>query len=237
MLVILVLFRRDMAGLARVTRLALLANLAVEAAFVLVVGDQGYGRAVGTFNDPNQMGYWALLAVTCMLVLRASPRVGAVDLAALALAGCIIVSSVSRSALLGYGVLLLIVAVSSRVRPRVILTALALGSVALLLARALELGSDQQQEVLTFAQERFTSRDMANDNLAARGYGRLWQFPQHLVFGAGEAAQELRFNLKNRGSFESSAPSCSATASSASCCSLCSSSSCCSAPRRPAWRF
>jgi hypothetical protein len=198
MLIIVVIFRRDVDGLAQVTRLAFLAGLALEAGVVLVIGDEGYGRAMGTFNDPNQMGYWALLTVTCVLALREDRRLGAPDLLALALAGYVVFMSVSRAALLGYAVLLVMVLTLARIRLSVILGVLALAGIALALAHMLELGGQgQYQEVLGFAEKRFASRGMANDSLAERGYARLWRFPEHLIFGAGEGQYKLRFNLEN----------------------------------------
>lgn len=176
----------------------LLVTLAGEAAFVLAVGDQGYGRAMGTFNDPNQMGYWALLTAVSFFVVRDGRSLRLADLVALLLAGLVIFFSVSRAAILGFSTLVTLVILFSRINPRRVLAGLAILVVAVLLTRLVDVGVDQSyQSVLNFAEKRFASKDTANDSLAERGYARLWLFPEYLLFGAGDGLYPQRFNLAN----------------------------------------
>lgn len=198
LIIVSTVFAEQPRSLARVTRLALLGTLAFEAAAMVVIGDQGYGRAMGTFNDPNQMGYWALLTVACYFVVREGRRLRLVDLIALTLAGLIIFFSVSRAAILGFATLLVLVALFSRVDPRRLMLGAAVVTAAFLLTRMVDVGLDQSyQDVLNFAEQRFASKDTANDSLAERGYARLWLFPEHLLLGAGDGEYPARFNLAN----------------------------------------
>lgn len=198
LVVVATIFRDQPMSLARVTRAMLLVTLVIEAAVALIVGDQGYGRTMGTFNDPNQMGYWALLTAVCFFVVREGPRLRLTDLLALGLAGLIIFLSVSRAAILGFSALVMLVALFSRLDPRRVLPCVVILVAALMLTHFADLGLDQSyQGVFDFAQKRFASKDTANDSLAERGYGRLWLFPEYLLFGAGDGEYTLRFNLAN----------------------------------------
>lgn len=198
LIVVTTIFAEHPRPLARVTRLALLGTLAFEAAAMVVIGDQGYGRAMGTFNDPNQMGYWALLTVACYFVVREGRRLRLADLIALALAGLVIFFSVSRAAILGFAALLMLVALFSRIDPRRMMLGAVVVIAVLMLTRLLDVGLDQSyQDVLNFAEQRFASKDTANDSLAERGYARLWLFPEHLLLGAGDGEYPARFNLAN----------------------------------------
>lgn len=191
-------FRDRASAMAQTTRAVLLVTLAGEAAFVLVVGDQGYGRAMGTFNDPNQMGYWALLTAVSFFVVREGRALRLADLLALLLAGLVVFFSVSRAAILGFSTLVALVALFSRFNPRRVLAGLAVLVVAVMLTRMVDVGLDQSyQSVLNFAEKRFASKDTANDSLAERGYARLWLFPDYLLFGAGDGLYPQRFNLAN----------------------------------------
>lgn len=198
LIVVATVFAGRSRSLARTTRLALLATLAGEAAAMLAIGDQGYGRAMGTFNDPNQMGYWALLSAACYFVVRDGRRLRVADLVALGLAGLIIFFSVSRAAILGFATLFVLVALFSRVDPRRMMLGATVVLVAFLLARTADVAPDQSyQDVLNFAEQRFASKDTANDSLAERGYARLWLFPEYLLLGAGDGEYPARFNLAN----------------------------------------
>ncbi len=198
LVVVVTVFRQHRRQLARATRLGLLATLLLEVAVLLVVGDEGFGRAMGTFNDPNQMGYWALLTAACHFVLREDRRLRLIDLAVLALAGLVIAFSVSRAAILGFSTLVLLVVLFSRIdlrRAGFVAAVLLAGAVVMQMA---EPRLDRSSEgMLAFAQKRFASKDTANDSLAERGYARLWLFPQYLLLGAGDGEYPARFRLEN----------------------------------------
>jgi len=131
------------------------------------------------FNNPNQLGYFALLGATVVLVgdrrLRlpwyylAGTMVVAVLLAAL---------SLSKSALLA---MLLLLLLGLRLRPWV------LGII--LLAALFLIFGPELHPIISNVETRLLgiTRDL-DDSLAGRGYARIVNYPRHLIFGAGEGA-------------------------------------------------
>ena len=71
-------------------------------------------RSLGTFNNPNQMGYWGLLILACLGVARRRERLRVTDAAALATGCYIIAQSLSRAATAAGLLMALAVAMSGR---------------------------------------------------------------------------------------------------------------------------
>jgi hypothetical protein len=64
-------------------------------------------RATGTFNNPNQLGYWALLLMACLAVVKDREGLGPADLLALGAGFYVTALSLSKAASISAMVLLL----------------------------------------------------------------------------------------------------------------------------------
>ncbi len=148
-------------------------------------------RATGTFNNPNQLGYWALLLMACLVVVKDREGLGPVDVLALGAGFYITAASLSKAASISAMVLLLLAAVACGLRR----------SAGVLLGAALALGLSLQ--VATGgAIERIAALDtigaltqrlqnigkQRDDSVLARGYPRLIENAEYLAFGAGEGS-------------------------------------------------
>jgi hypothetical protein len=160
-------------------------------------------RATGTFNNPNQLGYWALLVMACLAVVKERAPLRIWDVLALGAGFYILMLSLSKAASISGMLLVLLIIAFCRLQRA---SALVLG-VGLVLAVVFELASG----VLV---ERFMSLEpvvnlerrlggigtQEDDNLLHRGYIRLIQNPQYLAFGAGEGGFErLTADAKKKG--------------------------------------
>lgn len=171
-----VLCRRFGDLFVRVTTYTVLAAVVFQ-----VAASFSFGASIRTtlfFNNPNQLGYWALLAACLIALTQRRIQLSAVA-ASIGVVGCayLAILSASRSALAGIAMLLLLIVFSS---PRVILVgalaALALVNVGGPLAGAIDVAE----------QRALKDRDSRTTFAEERGYDRLWEHPEHLVFGAGE---------------------------------------------------
>ncbi len=133
------------------------------------------------FNSPNQLGYYALLAACLFAMTQRQLGIGRLR-ASLGIVGCayLAVLSSSRASLIGIALLFVILVFSS---PRTIilggLVALGLTSLGGPIKDAIdtaEYRALKQRHDATFAEER--------------GNDRLWDYPEHLLIGAGEGAYE-----------------------------------------------
>jgi hypothetical protein len=150
-------------------------------------------RATGTFNNPNQLGYWALVVMACLAVVKERSPLGFVDVLALGSGYYIVMLSLSKAASISGALLVLLIMAFCRCQR----------GVGFLLAGALALGLLYQFaggglverfmsfEAVTNLNDRLSGIGSSeDDNLMHRGYARLIQNPQYLAFGAGEGAFE-----------------------------------------------
>lgn len=134
------------------------------------------------FNNPNQLGYWALLAA-CLITLTQRRAGLSLVKASVGLTGCayLAILSASRAAVGGIAMLLVLMVFTN---PRVIfvsaLAAFGLTTLGGPLSAAID------------ASERRALHDRNPDQSFAeeRGYQRIWDYKEYVLLGAGEGANE-----------------------------------------------
>jgi hypothetical protein len=138
------------------------------------------------FNNPNQLGYFSLLAATMIALTHRRLQLRMV-VSALALVCCgyLALVSASRAAAGGIACLLVVLVFSN---PRVIVIA----SIAAIIAVA---GVGPIADAIDASQTRILNLNARADRtfLEERGYDRIWRNQQYLVLGAGEGGLS-RFN-------------------------------------------
>jgi hypothetical protein len=182
------------------TRAGLITAVVLEATAVLILPDLRGFRETGTFNNPNQLGYWTLLTGACLLSLKSSgasgapdSRINAVDLAVLCVLGYLSLQAVSRAAIGSFVVLFCAGLWFQGVRPRM---KLAIALVAPVVALGMMMTTTSVQEWLWQDRtgavvkkfENFGER--GSESAEGRGYDRIWEQPEYLLFGAGEGGPE-----------------------------------------------
>lgn len=180
------MLQTNRAGMTAAFRWAVAIGLVVE--IVAIKLGAGY-RGTGTFDNPNAMGYWAVLAVACWIALKPhGERLGLLDAGVMVVALAVTVMSGSRAAS-GSVVGVILVAlifwgVPQRALPALVLAAmLGVGAMAFTGARMV---SDFSEQPLA---QRFADKTDAGE-LEKRNYDRIWNYPQYIVLGAGEGAWE-----------------------------------------------
>lgn len=128
------------------------------------------------FNNPNQLGYYALLA-GCMIALLQKPANMSRLAASIGLTGCayLAVLSASRAAAAGIGILFVLLMFSN---PRLII--LGVFSAVILLGVGGPISN-----AIDYAEERVAS-EQSQGFVEERAYDRLWLHKEHLILGAGE---------------------------------------------------
>jgi hypothetical protein len=162
----------------RATTYAVMFAVAYQVLASFVYSSDKYRGAL-FFNNPNQLGYWALLAACTISLIQGRLKLS-LWVAGGAITGCayLAVLSASRAALAGIAILLILLVFSN---PRVIvagiITAIALTSLGGPLANAIE-----------SSRRRAEMRDQAAAGgfVEERGYDRLWEHKEYLLLGAGE---------------------------------------------------
>ncbi len=191
LLVSLVLYQRHGNGFLRLTAWCLLASIGVQ-----VVGSffTYYNplRDRVFFNNPNQLGYYAVLAACALALLQRKLKLGQL-VTAVGLLGCVYLGliSASRSAAGGAAVILVVSLVSN---PKVVLASVPLIAALLLtgpVSRAID-RTERRVKVDQFPHLSF---------LEERGWGRIRNNPQYVILGAGEGGTD-RFGDEAIGTHE-----------------------------------
>ncbi len=176
MLVSLILYQRHGDPFLRLTTWCLLTSIGLQ-----VVGSfftyYNHLRDAVFFNNPNQLGYYSVLAACMLGLLQRKLKLGLL-LTVAGLLGCMYLAllSASRAAAGGAAVVLLVTLISN---PKIVLAAVPLIAALVLtgpVARALE-KTEHRVKVDQFKQHSF---------LEERGWGRITDNPEYVILGAGE---------------------------------------------------
>jgi len=189
-LVGIVLFQRHGERFLRVTLFVTYLSVAmlVVASFFHQTGIRGSIF----FNNPNQLGYYGLLAACLVVLLHWRLRLrlwtsGAI----IACCGYLAALSASRSAIGGIAILLTLLVFSN---PRIAL-GVAAAAILLLFAGGLII------DAINAAEDRVRNRRSNVGFFEERGYARIREHPEYLVFGAGEGGLS-RFAENRRSQYE-----------------------------------
>ena len=177
-LVALVLFRRYGDVFLRVTVAVVIGTVLVQVLSAMVFRG-GAGRGTLFFNNPNQLGYYALLAATLIALTHRRLQLRLViSSIALVCCGLLAVISASRAAAGGIALLLVFLLFSN---PKVIVVAGLAAVVAIS-------GVGPIAHAIDASQERVLNRSSHSDRtfFEERGYDRIWRNEKYLVLGAGE---------------------------------------------------
>ena len=159
---------------------------------LLVLWYFGYGnyefrpRYNGFFNDPNQMAHWALCTLVMIVLLNDKNKL--INYISLIMTMFIILLSLSRSGLLGLFVVSFIIFLPNKKNIIIIFTIIFSCFIILYFFKFSEsLIFENFDSLIT----RFIESDFG-DQADARGYNRLFQYPEYLFFGSGQA-EDYRF--------------------------------------------
>jgi hypothetical protein len=178
---------------ARAIYYGVVASLLLQLPLLFILGGLTPGRQTLLFNNPNQLGFYGLLALTYVCFLhRKLVEPTWLFFAAVVTACLVILLSLSKAAIVSSIALLLMHflltpaagRLGRRWRP-LLLVLIPCGMVAIVQLYGTEL--DFLDRALTRISAIGSSSD---DNLAGRGYGRIVEFPYFMFFGAGEGAFE-----------------------------------------------
>ena len=155
------------------------------------------------FNNPNQLALWGVCLLVIIYTLTRFIKLSFLQLfIPLVLTSVFIIISASRAALLGCIVFWLFFIIKSR-RHFIVFSIV---SVIAFIFINYNFDIDLKNvAALEYNMERFTTNSLSsNQSFGGRGYGRIVEYPQYLVLGAGEGAfwrfnenLELHSNLPN----------------------------------------
>lgn len=178
-MVTVMLYRAHGSAALYVTLAGVIAGVMVQVMLVPIVTQPGARQSM-FFNNPNQLGYFGLTAAT--MITLAGRHVGIRLLVqALGFVGAtvLVLLSLSKAAIVGT---LALAVFSLGLRPKhALLGVLLAGASFPIIDSRLHLAHQVEARFRSFGRQ-------ADDSFSGRGYDRLLNHPEHLLFGAGEGA-------------------------------------------------
>jgi len=144
-------------------------------------------RATGSFNNPNQLGFYGLLMISLLIILNNKLKVSLKTfLMGISIALFLVLISLSNAAILSaLGLIFFSLFKDNRYKKEILMIAF----FAIFLIIFLYYFTDllEQNSLVNSVQQRVRSIGENNDdNLEGRGYNRIFDYPKYWVFGAGE---------------------------------------------------
>lgn len=200
-----VLFKHDPIKMKDTARLAIIASLFLQLAWIFLFNSNSIYRETGSFNNPNQLGYWAMLSSCYLLTINYGRRMPWIDIVGILICTYVISESLSRATIISYALIMIAffigqyMSVLTRVAILLIFSTYALMQIAVLgNANFIFQNFDKIEQVI----ERLETVQTEDGVIQERGYERILNYPQYLIYGSGEGAY-WRFNdktdVKNRG--------------------------------------
>jgi hypothetical protein len=166
------------------------------------------GQRVALYlNNPNQLGYYGLLSLCIVLAIQERVRIrhdllscGVVYWVLIA-GALVVIASLSKAAIISTILLFICFAFKKMLKNRRRWTVLNVNILILLVVCLLVVKiAHVENSFVGSAVARLGSiGSEPDDSLAGRGYDRIWNNPEYLIFGAGEGGYE-RFESRIRGS-------------------------------------
>lgn len=176
----MLLYEKYKDAFLKVTVYAVAASVLLQALLSPLSIDPGQSRQALFFNDENQLGYFCLLAATILTLGARRFDIPAAHRAVFyAAVGYLAFLSQCRGALVGLGVLVVVAVLERPLRLLLVIG----GLTAVYLVLALDPG------IVGKAEERLVVAG-EYDTPETRGYDRIVNYPEHILFGAGEGAYE-----------------------------------------------
>jgi len=176
----LVLYARFKDTFLRVTVYAVAASIFVQVILSPIAPDKSTFRNALFFNNPNQLGYYGLLAATIFFFGSKRFRIGGWYQACFYVAaGFLILLGLSKAALIAILFLMVMVLLQ---RPPSLLIGIGGAGVLLLSSYILQ---DKGPMLMQNLVQRIEFRE-SDETWAMRGYDRIWNHPQYLFLGSGE---------------------------------------------------
>ena len=181
---------RNIEAFRRVTYYCILATIAVQFLVTVFLAIQTSIRPTGTFNNPNQLGYWAMLSACMLFVLKGRKFLNILDYLALAALFYIQLLSLSKAVMLTFGFVVIFGMLSPLTHFfQKIVTVFITLSIMIFAIYSFDtvVEGAMQSEVVQNATKRISGiGGQADDSVAGRGYIRMATHPEYLLFGAGE---------------------------------------------------
>jgi len=189
------LIHAEKAKAKKVLRVALYASLMTSLIFLGLNFNSGAARQVGGFNNPNQLGFYSLLQFCTLTILYSRQERLPVHAWVTGIA-TVLLTLLSSSLVAAAGIGVAVIGFMIRFRLAVRPISIAIGATIVLLSGWLLMQSGFTTQLINQWESRMNAAGRKLEgSVEQRGFHRLLEYPEHLIFGAAEGAR-YRFGVE-----------------------------------------
>lgn len=174
----------------KTTFYASLISIILQFLFFLFSGGFSGTRNTGSFNNPNQLGYYALLTAGFIIFITTNLRLKFKwSMLGLFLGLILVFTSLSKAAILSYIGLIVVyflTLLSDKNENRKMIIVLLMLLISSILLNSTTNFFEENQLLMSVEMRLDSVGDDSDDSLTGRGYDRITNYPEHWLFGAGE---------------------------------------------------
>ncbi len=186
----ILLFRSAPRAMNTATYYAVAFSLVAQMLYIIFWSQIEEGRAIGTFTNPNQLAYWALLNLAILIGLKRGQTFTFLDYGLIGLCVALQAVALSKAGLITTALMLIMLLFlpSMKKGARLIIVGIVCAGLAFIVFDESKINLHLQSvDNLSAVTERLSTLGTERDDSAeGRGYDRLLSHPYYLLFGAGE---------------------------------------------------
>jgi hypothetical protein len=191
LLTIIILYNKYGKKILELTYKSILLSIFIQLLYLVYSGGFSGFRATGTFNNPNQLGYYAVLALSYLVFLNNKIKIQAKWYLLCVFTSLILVSaSLSKAAIVStFSIFVLSLFTNNEVHSKRKITffILLISFLVIIVNNQTNLIQENKLINSVISRVELIGKD-SDDSIEKRGYDRITNYPEYWLFGAGEGA-------------------------------------------------
>lgn len=183
--------------LLQVINKSIIISLVIQFLYFITSGGVGLGRTTLSFNNPNQLGYFGILSAALLIIISNKLKKRSNNLIiGLLISFLLVLVSLSNASIISYLLLVFLYIFSNQTSIKSKRKLIIITSIIMFLVIYIYNNSFIIQENIFFqslVNRLSQTSEKVDSSLYVRGYDRIVNYPQYLIFGAGEG-QNYRFS-------------------------------------------
>ncbi|MDB2682714.1 hypothetical protein N9Z27_00500 [Alphaproteobacteria bacterium] len=184
------IFKHYAPQMRKLAYVAIIIAIIVQFIWLTLFPDIGVKRMTGSFINPNQLGYWAMITFMTLTVLKHNQKFKWYDGILILILTYFEALALSKGGMIAFGLALAVIVCMPQV-PKIGKALVVFGLLVMMifgLFNVEKFGKVQNSigQVDLVVQRLQSIGQSEDDSAAGRNYDRLIQFPEFMIFGAGE---------------------------------------------------
>lgn len=168
----------------------ILISITIQIILFFISGNYTGQRATGTFNNPNQLGYYAIFVSGFLMFINNYIKIKTkYFIIGIIFSGVLVLASLSNAAIISWSILYISYLFTKTKNKKQRKTILVITAILCIASVSIYMNTTIIQDNLFFQaieNRLIQTKDKIDGSSSVRGYDRITDYPQYWIFGAGE---------------------------------------------------